>query len=140
MEKAIGQEYQGSQRIQFLQDNSEGREEISYMRRFTPDEIAGFKDHLSEVAIQMNDIEEAKAEAMKAFKDELEPLKEEKKELLSNLKNKARLTKEKCFKLIDQQEGRVGYYNSEGILVEERPIKPEERQLTFKIGATGTDY
>ena len=40
-----------------------------------------------------------------------------------------------------KDEGRVGYYTPDGYLLEERPMKPEERQKTIQMAVrlTGTD-
>lgn len=139
MQQKLGQEYKGEARAQFLQDNCDLVEEIGYNRKFTPEEITDMKDHLSEVAIEINDIEIEKKEAMKTFKDQLSPLKTRKVALLKNIKLKSEWMKEPCYKFISQDERLVSYYNSEGELVEFRSMRPEESQLTLRMVKTGTD-
>lgn len=133
----MGQEYSPTQRVQFLKDNCEKIDEIGYMKQFTPEEIAGMKDTLAEVSIEINDIEEEKKEVMKGFKEQLTPLTEHKATLLGHIKKKAEFVQEECFKFIDAEERMVGYYNDEGVLVEARPMRPDEGQLTMKL-MTGT--
>lgn len=133
----MGQDYPPVQRVQFLKDNCEKIDEIGYMKQFTPEEIAGFKDQLAEVSIEINDIDEEKREVMKSFKAQLEPLTDLRTSLLGHIKKKAEFVNEDCFKFVDHQDKIVGYYNSEGILVEARPMRPDEGQLTIKL-MTGT--
>ena len=138
MDKTLGQELDLARRIQMLRDNCEKTEELGYMKPFTPDEISTMKDQLSEVAISINDIENEKKEANKAFKLELDPLCDTKKALLKNIKEKAEFVKEDCFKIIDFDLREVGYYNNLGILVQERKMRPDEGQRTINL-KTGTN-
>lgn len=61
MEKFLGIEYpEGKSREDFLEANCDAIEEIGYTRRFTSEELLKKKDSLSELAIEINDIEEEK--------------------------------------------------------------------------------
>lgn len=140
MEKALFQDYPEKQRRSVLEDNADKVEEIGYMKPFTPEEMEGMKDDLSKVVIGINDIEEEKKSKMDEIKMRLKPLDEEKKELLSNIKNKSEYVTEQCFKMIDHDNGMVGYYNNMGMLVESRPIRQDEKQKTlFTALKTGTN-
>lgn len=140
MEATLGDHLPLNQREQFLKDNCDHVEDIGYMRKFTPEEIRQMKDELSTVAIKINDIQIEKKHAMDVFKGRLDPLVSEKKDLLENIKLKARHVTETCYKFIDQEAGRVGFYNGKGELIEERGIYPDERQSTmFQIARTGSD-
>jgi len=98
------------------------------------------KEHLSETAIQINDIEEDKKAVMSEFKFRLEPLNDEKKRLLTGLKNKAEHKVENCYKFVDMDAREVGYYNEEGELIESRPAYADELQGTiFQMKRTGTE-
>lgn len=123
----------------FLAANCDGREETGYMKQFAPEEIVEMKDTLSEVAIQINDFEIKRKEFMTDLKAEVDPLTVQKKSLLKNIKQKAEFVTENCFKFYDQEEKKVGYYNAEGMLVQERPMRADEFQLTIKMAMTGTD-
>lgn len=139
MDKTLGQEYTGENRVQFLKDNCEKIEQKGYMKRFSPEEIDVMKSELTEISIEINDIETAKKNANKGFKDQLDPLVEQKVELVQNLKKKAVFKEEDCFKFSDFSTKEIGYYNSDGLLVDVRPMRPEEHQPNlFKIGMTGT--
>lgn len=140
MEKLLAQDYTGESRERFLKDNCDKVEEIGYMKPFTAEELDDMKNELAETSIQINDIEEKKKAQMEVIKEQMKPLLEQKAELLTNIKQKSQYVNENCFKFIDYTEGMVGYYNSEGELVECRPIRADERQLTiFRDLRTGTD-
>jgi outer membrane biosynthesis protein TonB len=140
MDKQLGKEYPQDARIQFLKDNADKVEKKTYMRRFTPDELRQKKDQLAETSIALSEIDDEKKTVLQEIKQREEPLKSEKKILLSNIKHKAEEVKEECYKFIDQENNEVGFYNSEGDLIEQRPAYPDERQGTiFQISRTGTD-
>lgn len=142
MEKTLGKEYANPvQRIAFLKDNCDSVEEKGYMKPFTPEQIQQKKEGLAETSIKIHDIEVEKKEAMRGFKSSLTPLQETKKEILQDIKNKARYAKEICFKFVDNDDKMVGFYNEEGNLIEFRPATSDEMQATiFQISRkTGTN-
>lgn len=129
MKKFIAEEYGDPEaRERVIRDNCDKIEKKSYMRNFTPDELLAMKDQLSDVAIQINDIEEAKKEAVAEFKRKLDPLVDTKKSLLNNLKNKAESVNEEVYKYTDVHNKEVGYYTKEGRLIESRPAYANELQ------------
>lgn len=138
----LGQGYNDLQRVAFLKDNCDTVEKKGYMKSFTPEQIQQKKEVLSNTDITINDIEEEKKQAIKDFKAELKPLKEQRKDTLKNLKQKAEFVEEICYKFSDPSEKMVGYYNADGILIEARPMLPEEMQSNiFQMARnmTGTD-
>lgn len=142
MDKFLGQEISEENRWQFLVDNADAVEQIGYMHRFTPEELAQKKESLAEVSIQINDIEDEKKEAMNEFKKRLKPLNDEKLELLESIKKGSEyIENEECVKIIYYDEKMAGYYNKLGELVYSRPIMPQEMQKTiFSINQkTGTN-
>ena len=140
MNRTLGQDYtDGPKRIQFLKDNCDKVEEMGYMKQFTPDEIQQQKDELSEVAITINDIESERKEAMNEFKSKIKPLETQKATLLKNIKTKAEFVREECFKFVDFDDRMVGFYNSDGVLVEMRPMRPDEGQRTINLKSGTND-
>lgn len=140
MDKTLFQEYPENVRRQMLEDNCDKIEEVGYMKPFSPDQLLDMKDRLSNVSIEINDIECEKKAQNDIFKAQLKPLAEERSKLLGNIRNKAEHVKGECYKFVDQEAGEVGYYSPEGFLIESRPIRQEERQMTIhSIGRTGTN-
>lgn len=139
MKKGLFQNVPEEEREQMLRDNADSSEEIGYMKPFTEEEILSMKDDLAEISIEINDIEIEKKAMASEFKHKLEPLTDQKKETLKSIKNKAKFVKELCYKMIDQDEQMVTYYNSIGEIVESRRIRPDEKQLKIFTLKSGTN-
>ncbi len=129
IKKEYGKEYALEEREQFLRNTCDGTEEVSYMRTFTPEELAKQRELLTDASIMLADIEQAK------------PYVEQKKKAIENLKAKAETVVEECFKYFDEETMMVGFYNAEGNLVSSRPAFHNEMQKTVfaEIRKTGTD-
>ena len=141
MQKSLGKEYVDDKaRISFLKDNCDQVEEKGYMKRFTPEQILAMKEQLAETSIVINDLEIEKKDLISSLKCRIDPLIDERKELLKGIKEKAEYTKEICYKFIDSDERMGGFYNADGDLIESRPASPDELQGTiFQINRnTGT--
>lgn len=141
MDKNLGLDYADiDQRKQFLKDNCDKVEQAGYMKQFSPEDVIELKERLAQVSIEINDIEEEKKSHNEVFKIKLKPIIEEKHELLTNIKHGSEFVNEICYLFIDQQEKMVGFYNSEGHLVSQRPASQSELQGTiFQISRTGTN-
>jgi len=61
----------------------------------------------------------------------LKPLNVERKLLLLNIKQKAELVTESCFKFLNEEARMACFYNSEGDLVSFRPMTQDEYQKTI---------
>lgn len=127
-------------RMAFLADNCDSQEVKTYMRRFSSDELLVMKDGLSNVAIQIDEIEAEKKASMEIFKEQLKPLSDEKKRILDGLKSKSEQVKATCYKFIDAESREVGFYTKDGDLIESRPAFIDELQTTiYQIQRNGTD-
>lgn len=139
LDKELGKDVAIEEREQFLRDNCDAVEEVSYSKLFTPEELAKQRDTLTEVSIKISDIEEEKAEVVKEYKERLAPLMKERAVAIDNLKKKSETKTEECFKFFDEETKMVGFYNREGQLVNSRPAFPNEMQRTvFQMARTGT--
>lgn len=142
MKRELGKDIQqGEPRRKFLEDNADAVEKKEYMRHFTPEELLKKKEGLSETCISINDIEEELKAIKQEYAERLKPLIEAKKRVLGELKKKAELVNEDCYKFIDPDTREVGYYNQNGDLIESRPAYSEELQTTMfqVIRKTGTE-
>lgn len=129
-----------SERPQFLRDNCEKLEPITYMKPFGSNELEVFKDQLSEIDIEIDRLSTAKKESSDSFNNQLKPLKTEHKRLLTDIRLKSTEVKEDCFVFIDTNSKMVGHYNAKGLLVQSRPARPQELQASiFSVTRTGTD-
>lgn len=140
MEKLLFNDLPEKERVEMLEANSDGVEEMEYTEFLTPEELTEHKDLLAQRSIEESRILDEKQEAVEGFKQQLKPIVEEKNRLLTEIKHGSRSLYGRCFKLIDYQDQQVGYYNPRGQLVYSRPSKPEERQRTImSVKRTGTN-
>ncbi|MCC8117261.1 MAG: hypothetical protein LIP09_00720 [Bacteroidales bacterium] len=133
MDKTLFQELPMRERIQALSDNCASEEEKYFMREFTPEELAQYKEELANVAIDIAAIEEEWQAAKDSMKLRLKPLREQHAEMLGNIKRMQREVKETCYRFTDPETRETGYYNANGELIEQRQATANELQpVLFK--------
>ena len=141
MKKEYGKEYEtDEERIAFLEDNADSVENKEYFKRFTPQELKEKKDRKIDVDVEVADLDGEKKAKMKEYKDRIDPLAKEGKQLLKCIKKKGQVVSGRLFKFVDNEERMVGFYDEQGDLVESRPAFPDELQTTiFQMNRTGTN-
>lgn len=129
------------QRATILRDSCDQIEERSYTRKFDQSEINDLRAELAQVSIMIQELDVELAEIKSEFKNKTKPLGERVGKILEELKSGGEYVKSECFKFIDPDEGKVGWYSPDGYLLEERDIRQEERQRTAfqTLRRTGTD-
>lgn len=91
MKKEYGKEYKtDEERIAFLEDNADSVENKEYFKRFTPQELKEKKDRKIDVDVEVADLDEEKKAKMKEYKDKIDPLAKEGKQLLNVSRRKAK--------------------------------------------------
>lgn len=139
MDKVLGQEYVNiAERTAFLRDNCDAVEELGYVKPLASEQIEELKDKLVENNIQLRDVRADKRAQNKLYNEQIKQLEEENDGVTKQLKEKSEYVTENCFKFVDGEE--VGYYNAEGVLVYQRPARPEEKSPNvFRLQRTGTN-
>lgn len=132
MQRVLGQEITDLEaRKEFLDSNADAVVEKDYHKPFDSEELSVKKTEFAEKHIRIAELEEK----IKKYKDEinieLKPLRDEVGELREDLKAKGRMVHEKVYQILDEEEKMVGFYNSEGYLIESRPATREELQKTI---------
>lgn len=142
MDKQILQTENAENRKQILKDTCLKTEEFTYSKHYTDEELVLKKDELSQLDIKLDRIELEKKEVIADFNARIKALKEERQKTLDGVRTGAEEVTEIVYLLDDQEERRIGYYNSNGQRVYERPMLKEERQLRIvdKEILTGTNY
>lgn len=121
------------------------KEDFSYTRLFTPEEMDETKEKQVEFAQKLKRLEAEKKEAMANFKIQIDPVKEEVNKLLDMLKDKGeQVSGGRGFVIFDEQERKVGTYSPDGYLIEERPMRKSDAKQDLSIfklpgQKTGTD-
>jgi hypothetical protein len=142
VQKTIGKEYRDrSQREAFLKDNCDRVEEKGFMKPYAPEELQERKESLVGLSVEIERIEDEKKSSARYFKEALKPLVKERRELLTDIRQKAVYVREICYKFVDREERQAAWYNSDGDLIEMRPATADEMQPTlFTLSPkTGTD-
>lgn len=128
MDKELFKDLPPIQRASTLKDNCDGVEEKGYMKPYTTEQLQGHKESLANVSIQIAELEAKKKESDEYYKGQLKPLKEQRAQMVSNIRAKAEYTTEQCYRFTDQQERMTGFYNEDGDLIECRPATADELQ------------
>ena len=119
-----------------VKDNLEGvcyeKQEGSYTKILTQEELAERKSRLAEVSIELARIEDAKKDYMEEIKTLQTEPKASHKYLLETIKHKSE-RKEGTLYLIDVQEkGMMYFFDEEGVCVDARPLMPNEKQMKIQ--------
>jgi gas vesicle protein len=133
MEKYLFQDASPADRLAMLQANADEIEQKTYAIRLEGPELEEVRDLISASSLAIADLDEAKKEYIAQYKEEVKPLKEQLAQALTDYRMKARNVTEELYKLVDREEGMVGYYNAQGELIESRRIRPDEKQFAIKI-------
>lgn len=119
------------ERKDVLRDSCDQIEEKHYTRKFSQNEKNEKREELADLSIQLAELNNQLREIRAEFKAKMKPVDEELKNVLSEIKAGGKFIKGECYKFIDNEEGKVGYYTPEGYLIEMRDMRPEEKQRTM---------
>ena len=139
MAKKFMPELSEKERVTILQQNADSIEETTYQKQLTEDEKLERKDVLLKNSIQLFDLEEEKKEAVKVFKDRIDPLKKENNQLLTELRTGQAKVDGTLYHMANHEDGMMEIYDSNGEIVESRRLRPNERQGKLYVAATGTN-
>jgi hypothetical protein len=107
-------------------------QEQSYMKPLTDQELAEKRAELSQALIEISVIEDEFKTVKDQFKARLEPLKDQKTETLQAVKSRGILTKGKVYLMPDHENRVMHIVTGEGLVLDSRMMRPEERQLTIQ--------
>lgn len=127
------------ERIAFLRDNADAVEDLGYTKSIPTAEMDELKERLVENNIQLRDVRADKKAANKEYNEQIKQLEEDGDSITAKLKSRTEFVTEACYKFVEDDQ--VGYYNSDGELVYQRPARADERQTTIysQLRKTGTD-
>ena len=135
MDKQIFQNLSKQERLDNFQANADGVEEKTYYEEIDKEVMIRKRTEFSGKSIDIARIKDRKKEAMDNFKAELKPIEIEAATLLGEIKTGLLEKEGKVFKMIDLDEGMVGFYTEEGNLIDSRPATMEERTQLSIHGA-----
>ena len=114
-----------------LRDTCDKVENFTYEKSYTNQDVEVFMEKLSEVMIDISQIEGELIKIKKDYSIRLKPLKTDLKELIENIKFRSRMVEEQAFIFRDHDKNTVGYYSEEGLLIHSRPLKIDEHQRSI---------
>lgn len=120
------------QKIQFLRDNAMQVEKQNVKVMFSEEELSEMKSNLSEISIEENELKEELKDISKDLKDKIKSKRENIKGLLKYLKDKYILQNQEVYLIDDQENGLMLTYNQEGMIIESRKLRANERQTRIK--------
>lgn len=140
MEKALFQNYDADRRREMLADNAVSCEEKTFMKMFDADQLATRKEALADISVKINVLEQKIKDYKEEINVDLKPLKADRERVIADIKAKGEQVTEKCYKMVDEEEGMVYFYSGDGFLRESRPATREELQpMLFKLNAKGEE-
>lgn len=125
------------ERLMLLQENAAKVEQTTYQKALTPDELAARREDLADDCIKLNQFEDELKEVKDDYKLKMDPLKTANKTRLLEIKTKQSTTDGTLYHVANHQESIMETYDSEGLFVSSRRLRPEEKQGTiFSLGKT----
>lgn len=130
--------------IAFMRDNADDiQEAYTYQRILTEDEIQAEKNEYADLSIQIEQIEEEKQRIMSEINERLKIKKSLAKKSLMLFRIGRMEVTDTVYFIKDEKENKIGTYDSNGVLLTERPMKATERQrkmfnnnLNYKTGTS----
>lgn len=147
MQDIMLSETPADQRGQILRDSCDTIEERYYTRKFEQHETNEHREELAGVSIQLSELANEMTDIRADFKAKMKPLEERRTKILDELKSGGEYVRGDVYKFVDTDEGKAAWYSAEGYKLEERDLRPDEKQrsifqLQRKPGVgerTGTD-
>lgn len=131
MKEQILQDIPLEEREAKLKDSCDQVVERTSIRHFTDLEKGAKVLEVFKLLIERDELFKELTDIVNSYKARIEPLEAQADVLMLQVKQGGETQKAECYKFIDHQEGKVGYYAADGTLIEERKITPEDRQQTI---------
>lgn len=93
------------------------------------DELEEMKERFITKSVDLKQMEDEKAEMMIYFKERMNPLKKDIKELVGDIQNEFHEINTTVYLLDDQDDNLMRYYLEDGTEVFSRPLRPDEKQM-----------
>ena len=141
MSKQFMPDMRPDQRLQILKDNCEGKPETTkYYKDLSPDELDFKREALTSGMIKLSDWEDDLNSIKEGFKEKMDPVKRESKELLYQIKTRKELIEGILFHMADHENSVMETYDENGDFVSSRRLRPDEKQQKlFSIPKAAND-
>lgn len=117
-----------AEKLRLLKDNCDEAEDTSYVKPLSQEELDVKRESLADNCIEQARLEEELKEIKTAYKDKIDPIKEDNKVLCHQIKTRQEDATGKLFHFNNHDDGMRYTYDENGELVGTRRLKPEEKQ------------
>lgn len=123
------------ERLRLLRDNCETSEETRYIKPLTQEELDQRSESIAITCIEIYKLESELKEVKDEYKDKIDPLKLENKQLCNEFHSRQAEIVGRIFHFADHESGMMNTYDETGEFVSARRLKPEEKQARLFIPA-----
>jgi len=135
MNKDFMPEMKPDERLRLLTDNCDDKEETTYYRDLTQEQLDVKREELTENLITISKLDEVLHEAKVAYKSEANSLKLANKQLLAEVKTRRSEVTGILFHIAEHDSGVMETFNELGEFISSRRLKPHEKQRKmFPVG------
>lgn len=125
------------ERLRILEENATKTEDTTYQRPLSEEELSIKREKHIDNSIQLNIKAEELAKIKDQYKKEMQPMVDENKVLLTELKTRQATVQGRLFYMPNFDDSMMEVYDEEGLLVTSRRLRPDEKQGTiFQMGNT----
>ena len=119
----------------WLENQCDSQAEQTYFRNFEQSELDDARRQHADLHLILESEEKEFEEIRKEFKEKKKKLREEIKNVLTSVKVRGFEETAPCYVFKDYENKTVSMYTRFGTLINQRPMTPEERQLSIDHGA-----
>lgn len=128
------------ERTMLMQESAAKVEQTTYQKTLSADDLAARREDLADNCIKLNQFEDELKEVKDDFKDKMDPLKNKNKTLLSEIKTKQTTVDGTLYHIANHEDGIMETWDSEGVFVSSRRLRPEEKQAgLFQIAKAANE-
>lgn len=131
MPQAIYQDLEPQDRLAKIKETADQVVDHNYKRPYTEEEVTEIRRKISDLCVQISDLERELASVKAQYKSAITPLEQSREDLIGDLRSGGDYVDEDCYVFMDFNIGKAGLYNGEGILLNEKDITPEMSQSTI---------
>lgn len=106
-------------------------EEGKYFKKLSKEEIESKKENLSDNIIKLSELEQEKKDYILENKGNQKPLLEDNKFLIEVIKTRQEEKNGRIYYIDQQEEGQMYMYDEDGNLIDQRRLRPDEKQTTI---------
>lgn len=131
MPQAIYQDLEPQERLAKIKETADQVVEHNYKRPYSEEEVTEIRKKISDLCVQISDLERELASVKAQYKAEITPLEASREDLIGDLRSGGDYVDEDCYVFMDFAIDKAGLYNGEGVLLNQKDITLEMSQSTI---------